>query len=211
MSTMIRCVLVSRATTLHFFSSTDTTLGVFGMHSMANDGRRKQVDSMPLFVQKSTIGRACRMVTSGLGVNHSSNSSWGASYLVGKVSPRYSTRTLCNNGIPAGFWRRGRLSDAETSEHPVGDPEWRWRLRFRLGATPLFSSPGRHRSVTSLTLAENAGTPPPARGRGGVWTTSCLKLFAALVRPFTRCVLGGVDLLSFRFCCRGWSAGAKFA
>ncbi len=29
-----------------------------------------------------------------------------------------------------------------------------------------------------------AGTPPLARGRGGVWTTSCLKLFPDLVRPF---------------------------
>src|SRR5260370_23342698 len=40
-----------------------------------------------------------------------------------------------------------------------------------------------------------AETPPLARGRGGVWTTSCLELFADLVRPLARGVLRRLDLL----------------
>jgi hypothetical protein len=36
---------------------------------------------------------------------------------------------------------------------------------------------------------------PLARGRGGVWTTSCLTLLPDLVRPFARRVLGRLDLL----------------
>jgi hypothetical protein len=43
---------------------------------------------------------------------------------------------------------------------------------------------------------EKAETPPLARGRGGVWTTSCLKLFPDLVGPFASGVLGRLDLLS---------------
>jgi hypothetical protein len=31
--------------------------------------------------------------------------------LVRKLSPRSSMRTLHNSGIPAGFWRRWRLSE----------------------------------------------------------------------------------------------------
>jgi len=44
-------------------------------------------------------------------------------------------------------------------------------------------------------LRLKAGTPPLARGRGGLWTTSCLTLFSDLVRPVARGVLGRLDLL----------------
>jgi hypothetical protein len=37
------------------------------------------------------------------------------------------------------------------------------------------------------------GTPPQARGRGGVWTQSCLKLFPDLERSFACGVLGRLD------------------
>jgi len=67
-----------------------------------------------------------------------------------------------------------------------------WQLTV-LARPSDVSGPSRH--LLAATDAPEAGTPPLARGRGGVWTTGCLKLFSDLVRPFARGVLGRLDLL----------------
>jgi len=55
------------------------------------------------------------------------------------------------------------------------------------------TGPARH--LLAQPAGPEAQTPPLARGRGGFWTTSCLKLLPALVRPFARGALAGLAFL----------------